>query len=107
MEMENKSNVLKFGEIGEQKYPWKNIGEPWTRMKVSRFIYFATWDWTIGVGTYTDEFMDTVTRLEASARQRNITLFKVLIVTLAAAVLIWMAVAKRITRPIVMISDAA
>jgi methyl-accepting chemotaxis protein len=51
--------------------------------------------------------MDTATRLEASARQRNITLFMVLIITLAAAVLIWMAVAKRITLPIVMLTDAA
>jgi hypothetical protein len=41
MKMANKLNVLKSGEIGEQKYPWKNIGEPWARMKVSRFIYFV------------------------------------------------------------------
>ena len=107
MEMVNKARALKPGEIGEQKYPWKNLGEPNARMKVSRFIYFAPWDWTIGVGTYTDEFMDTATRLEASASQSNITLLTVLIISLAAAVLIWMAIAKRITRPIIKLTDAA
>ena len=107
MEMVNKAKVLKPGEIGEQKYPWKNIGEPKARMKVSRFIYYAPWDWTIGVGTYTDEFMDTAIRLEASAKESSITLFSVLIVSLAAAVLIWMVVAKRITQPIIKLTDAA
>jgi len=34
-------------------------------------------------------------------------LFSVLIVSLAAAVLIWMVVAKRITQPIIMLTDAA
>jgi methyl-accepting chemotaxis protein len=101
MEMVNKAKVLK------QKYPWKNIGEPKARMKVSRFVYFAPWDWTIGVGTYTDEFMDTAIRLEASAKQSSITLLSVLIVSLVAAVLIWMIIAKRITRPIIMLTDAA
>ena len=107
MEMVNKAKALKPGEIGEQHYPWKNIGESKARMKVSRFVYYAPWDWTIGVGTYTDEFLDTATRLEASAKQSNITLFSVLIVSLAAAVLIWMVVAKRITQPIIMLTDAA
>ncbi|MDO9109560.1 MAG: Cache 3/Cache 2 fusion domain-containing protein [Desulfatirhabdiaceae bacterium] len=107
MEMVNKAKALKPGEIGEQKYPWKNTGEPKARMKVSRFIYFAPWDWTIGVGTYTDEFMETAIRLEASARQSSITLLSVLICSLAASVLIWMVIAKRITQPIIKLTDAA
>ncbi|MBI5593802.1 MAG: Cache 3/Cache 2 fusion domain-containing protein [Deltaproteobacteria bacterium] len=107
MELVSKAKTLKPGEIGELHYPWKNIGEPKARMKVSRFIYYAPWDWVIGVGTYTDEFMDTATRLEASANQSSIILLSVLIVSLVAAVLIWMVVAKRITQPIIMLTDAA
>ncbi len=76
-------------------------------MKVSRFIYFAPWDWVIGVGTYEYEFMDTATRIEASAKQNNIIFLSVLFASLAAAVLIWMVVAKKITKPIIMLTDAA
>ncbi|MCX5883429.1 MAG: Cache 3/Cache 2 fusion domain-containing protein, partial [Deltaproteobacteria bacterium] len=107
MEMVNKAKVLKTGEVGEQKYLWKNVGEPKARMKVSRFIYYAPWDWTIGVGTYTDEFMDTANRFEASAQKSGLILLSILILSMAATVLIWMVVAKRITQPIIMLTDAA
>jgi methyl-accepting chemotaxis protein len=107
MEIVNKAKSLKPGEIGEIHYPWKNIGEPKAQMKVSRFIYFAPWDWVIGVGTYQHEFMDTAIRIEASAKQNNIVLLSVLILSLAVAVLIWMVVAKKITQPIIMLTDAA
>jgi methyl-accepting chemotaxis protein len=107
MEMVKKAPTLKPGELGEQKYPWKNEGEPKARAKVSRYIYYAPWDWIIGVGTYQDEFMDTTIRLEASAKQSNIILLSVLFVSLVASVLIWMVVAKKITQPIVVLTDAA
>ncbi|MFH0998629.1 MAG: Cache 3/Cache 2 fusion domain-containing protein [Pseudomonadota bacterium] len=103
----NIAKALKPGEIGEQHYPWKNPGDPIARMKVSRCIYYAPWDWIIGVGTNEDEFMDTASRLEASAKQSSITLLSVLTLSLAAAVLIWMVVAKKITKPIIMLTDAA
>lgn len=106
-EMVRKALALKPGEIAEQKYPWKNIGEPSARMKVSRFVYYAPWDWVIGVGADVEELMSTAIRLEASARQSNIVLLSVLLISLIAAVLIWMFVAKRITQPIVMLTDAA
>jgi HAMP domain-containing protein len=70
-------------------------------------MYFAPWDWVIGVGTAQDEFLDSAAKIESSSKQSSIILFSVLLVSLAAAVLIWIVVAKRITQPIIMLTDAA
>lgn len=106
-EMVKKALVLKPGEIGEHFYPWINPGEKETRTKVARFMYFAPWDWIIGVGTTQDEFLETATKIETSARHNSLILFAVLLLSLAAALVVWIVTAKRITRPIVMLTDAA
>jgi methyl-accepting chemotaxis protein len=106
-DMVKKALALKPGEIGEHYYPWKNPGEEAARIKVARFMYFAPWDWVIGVGTVQDEFLDSAAKIEASSKQSSIILFSVLLVSLAAAVLIWIVVARRITQPIIMLTDAA
>jgi two-component system NtrC family sensor kinase len=38
------------------RYPWKNVGDAWPRMKIVRYEYFAPWDWIVAVGSYEDEF---------------------------------------------------
>lgn len=106
-EMVRKALALKPGEIGEHHYPWKNPGETEVREKVARFMYFAPWDWIIGVGTAQDEFMETASRLETSSKRSNIILLSVLIISLATAVLVWIFIAGRITQPIIMLTDAA
>ncbi len=100
-EIVKKALVLKPREIAEQQYPWLNQGETKGRMKIARIMYFAPWDWIIGVGSYQDEFMDTSKSLETSAKRSNVFLLSVLAVSLAAAVLIWLITAKRIVKPIV------
>ena len=106
-DMVKKALALKPGEIGEHYYPWKNQDEAASRIKVARFMYFAPWDWVIGVGTAQDEFLDSAAKIEASSTQSSIILFSVLVVSLVAAVLIWIVVARRITQPIIMLTDAA
>ena len=106
-DMVKKALALKPGEIGEHYYPWKNPDEATSRIKVARFMYFAPWDWVIGVGTAQDEFLDSAAKIEASSKQSSIILFSVLVVSLAAAVLIWIVVARRITQPIIMLTEAA
>ncbi len=106
-EMVKKGLALKPGEIGEHYYPWKNPGEATARTKVARFMYFAPWDWIIGVGSAQDEFLDSAAKIESSSIQSSIILFTVLILSLAAAVLIWIIVARRITQPIMALTDAA
>lgn len=106
-DMVKKALALKPGEIGEHYYPWKNPGEAAARTKVARFMYFAPWDWVIGVGTAQDEFLDSAEKIQASSRQSSIILFSVLVLSLAAAVIIWIVVARKITQPIIMLTDAA
>jgi methyl-accepting chemotaxis protein len=105
--MVKKALALKPGEIGEHVYPWINPGEKEIKTKVARFMYFAPWDWIIGVGTTQDEFLDSATKIEASARQSSIVLLAMLILSLAAALVVWIVTAKRITEPIIMLTDAA
>ncbi|OQY23730.1 MAG: histidine kinase [Desulfobacteraceae bacterium 4572_35.2] len=38
------------------RYPWNNIGENGSRMKIVRYDYFTPWDWIVAVGCYEDEF---------------------------------------------------
>jgi len=99
-EIVKKAKVLKPREIAEQQYPWKNQGETQGRMKVARIMYYAPWDWIIGVGSYQDEFMDTSRHFETSARHSNVISLSVLAVSLVAAILIWLITAGRIVHPI-------
>jgi methyl-accepting chemotaxis protein len=106
-EMVQKALALKPGEIGEHYYPWINPGETEVKTKVARFMYFAPWDWIIGVGTTHDEFLDTATKIEISARQSSLILFVVLILSLAVALVVWIVTARRIIEPIIMLTHAA
>ncbi len=106
-DMVKQAMSLKPGEIGEHQYPWQNPGEPKPRMKIARIMYFAPWDWVIGVGAYKDEFMEAPRRIETAAMHSNIMLVIILVISIGAAILIWMVTAKRITEPIIKLTDAA
>lgn len=106
-DMVKKALALKPGEIGEHYYPWKNPGDAGIKTKVARFMYFAPWDWVIGVGTVQDEFLDSALKIEASSKQSGIILLSLFILSLVLAVLTWVFVAERITRPIIMLTEAA
>lgn len=45
--------------IGQIRYGWKNQGETTPRIKISRFAYYAPWDWVVGAGAYEDEIAGT------------------------------------------------
>jgi methyl-accepting chemotaxis protein len=106
-EMVKKALALKPGEIGEHFYPWLDPGEGQTRIKVARFMYFAPWDWIIGVGSAQDEFLETAMKIKNSAWQNGLILLAVLLISLAAALLVWIVMAKKITEPIVTLTNAA
>ena len=48
----------KQGDAQFIRYPWKNIGEHHTRMKIAAFTYFEHWDWIIATSAYEDDFKD-------------------------------------------------
>jgi two-component system NtrC family sensor kinase len=79
------------------RYPWKNEGDKEPRQKIARYVYFAPWDWVIGVGSYEDEFY------EAANALRVRTFVSMLLLTTATclvSVLLVIFVSKVVTRPI-------
>ncbi len=61
-----KALELKPGQVAFERYPWKNPGEPEPRWKVAAITYFEPWDWVIGAGTYEDDFLDVLARVNAA-----------------------------------------
>jgi len=60
---------LKGDELGDTRYAWKNAGDPAPRDKIVKLAYFAPWDWVIGVGSYEDEFYESVNEMDEKAAQ--------------------------------------
>ena len=79
------------------RYPWLNPGEASPRMKIVRYVYFAPWDWIVGVGSYEDEFYQEANLI----KWRIVTamLLLPLFVGIAAVILIFLA-SKILTEPI-------
>ncbi|MBN1972269.1 MAG: methyl-accepting chemotaxis protein [Sedimentisphaerales bacterium] len=92
-----KALVLGKGEIGEQRYPWKNEGDASAREKVVRIMYFEPWDWIIGVGSYVDEFYAAKDRISAIGRTSNFLLGSILAGALLLVSFVWFFVARGIT----------
>jgi methyl-accepting chemotaxis protein len=106
-----KALTLAPGEIGEQRYPWKNQGDTVAREKLVRFTYFEAWDWVISVGSYIDEFYearDQVTGIgRASNRILATTLLAALIVTATAWFLMARGITGKISRVVSQLSEGA
>jgi len=92
-----KAKPLGPGQVAEQQYPWKNEGDSEARMKVVRIVYFEPWDWIIGVGSYLDEFEESVREVQDLARTSQVTFSAVTGGSLVAALLVWFFVARGLT----------
>ena len=69
----DKALKLKSGEIASETYAWKNAGDPASREKIVRIMYYPPWDWVIGVGVYKDELQKYETIVETGrARMVNV-----------------------------------
>ncbi len=87
------------------EYPWRNIGDPAPRNKLTAAIHFAPWDWVIGAGAYEDELFVARDRVDdalaALVRVLLLTgLVVLLIVALAATTL-----GRRITLPLITVTE--
>jgi methyl-accepting chemotaxis protein len=96
-----KALALKTGEIAEERYPWKNEGDPVARVKVARIDYFAPWDWVIGVGSYIDEFQSAENMIAAITARGNLIIIATLAGSFVIAILLSVVFARRFTVPIV------
>lgn len=95
-----KALTLKPGDVGEQLYPWKNEGDPKPQQKVARFVYFAPWDWVIGVGMYKNEFDKAALKIAAMSRQGTWMQSGVVGAAMLVTLLTWFFIARSITRKI-------
>ncbi len=81
---------------GEIRYPWMNaeLGDTSPREKIVLFDTFDEWQWTIGGGTFVDEF-ETLSR----AMQRFLWLASAIVVLVLVAVISWL-VARLVRGPL-------
>ncbi len=78
-------------------YPWQASGDGAPRMKITRYRYFAPWDWIVAVSAYEDEFY----------REANLIKWRIgasilllpLVIGILATILVFIA-AKILTEPI-------
>ena len=110
-ELCEKAVGLNADGIAEQRYFWKNEGDTQAREKVARVKYYKSWDWVIGVGSYTDEFYGASNQVKAIGHTGNIILGAILLTAFAAATVIWFMVAgsltKKINRIVTALSDGS
>jgi len=92
-----KAVTLNERELAEQRYPWKNEGDTVAREKIARIVYFAPWDWVIGVSSYVDEFYDARDHVTAIGAASNRILAGVSLGSLVGAIVIWFLMARSIT----------
>ncbi len=104
-EIVNKALKLGPDEIGEQRYPWQNPGDPAARMKVAKLKYFASWDWIIGAGSYEEEFLEGVHLIEQVEQRGTLIFITIAILSLVGAVIVWLFTSRAIAGPIVRIAQ--
>lgn len=95
--MVDHSLIMKPGEVGIERYPWQNPGDPAPRQKLAHFVYFEPWDWLIGVTIYEDEYMSMVR--EAEGLIENSLQFQLILIatTLLLASICFYFIFKRIS----------
>jgi methyl-accepting chemotaxis protein len=100
-----KAEKLSFGELTEERYPWKNKDDLKARMKLTKIAYFEPWDWVIGVGSYEEELFEASRGAkEITARMINLQIV-ITIISLGVAFGIWSFVAGSLTKKIGLISS--
>ena len=92
-EIIEKAKKLGINNSAVYYYPWKNIGERKTRMKIAGISYVAPLNWTIGVSAYHEDFLDAFNDI------KNKTM-AVIVVAIIVVVFIAFCVSQIITRPI-------
>ena len=105
-EMVAKGVALKPGEVAEHSYHWKNPSDPRAREKIARIMYYKPWDWVIGAGSYTDEFLQSANVIEKMRSRSKTVLWSITIVSALLTGLVGFLVARGIANPIIGIANA-
>lgn len=95
-----KAVALKDREIGEHTYPWKNADDPKARDKVVKLMYYKPWDWVIGVGLYTEDFLESTGEVRELGNHSNRVILWVLGLSLVGTILTWIMASRSISKPV-------
>lgn len=96
----HKSLALKNNEYTSIQYPWKNNDEKATRLKTVALGYYPSWNWIVGAGTYDDEMFQAVYKIQSANKKSTTFMLSILLVSTLLIVLLWLVIAKRITKPL-------
>jgi methyl-accepting chemotaxis protein len=103
----NKALSLKKGEVGYERYSWKNPGEAVDRWKTSSFTYFEPWDWVIAVGAYEDDYYDARRKVESTMLKLQWVILISGLVVLVLVVGLAFIMGAKVARPITRITGIA
>ncbi len=90
----------KDGSTKMVTYFWKNEGELVARKKFAAVTYYEPWDWVIGIGTYHDEFLDSLSKVQKSFKDSEEYQLGVTIGVLALVCILAWLIAMGIANPI-------
>ncbi len=95
------------GEVGFERYKWRNSPQEQPRSKVAAFSYFEPWDWVIGAGMYEDDFYGA--KDESDRALQRLMLYLLIGAGLIELCIIIAAVylAGRMTRPLELVIGVA
>lgn len=84
------------GKTVQYQYSWKNPSDQNARGKIAKLVYFKPWDWIIGVGAYTDEFLAGSNKVREMGNQTIRRLMGVSVGFLVVALGVWVLTAQQI-----------
>ncbi len=93
-----KAVTLNGSETADQTYQWKDTSDGIVKTKKVKIAYFKKWDWVIGAGSFEDEFIESAILIAEGARRGNISLLILIGVSIAAAVMVWIIVARGVMK---------
>jgi hypothetical protein len=87
---------LKPGEIGSERYPWKNADDAEAVYRTVRFAYFQPWDWVVGVSMPDSEYAAVPNAIAQRSRAGLVMLAIVGFFVCLGAAVIWYATSRRL-----------
>jgi methyl-accepting chemotaxis protein len=87
---------LKEGEIGSERYPWKNRGDSEAEYRVVRFAYFQPWDWVVGVSIPEAEYYAVPNAIAARSESGLRLLAIIGLLACLGAAAIWYMTSRRL-----------
>jgi methyl-accepting chemotaxis protein len=98
--MITKSSPLKNGECAFEYYSWQNPNDPSPRQKVAAMSYFEPWNWSIGAGTYEDEFQEALAETsDAMSQLVSYTFYGAIGILIICSIIVYF-VANKMGKPL-------